>query len=104
MRGNCGATALFYPRQYTGLYTHLLRPAAHGHLIFAGEAMSIHHWVVGALESGYRAVYQFLVKFGLKGYVTTLVEKFGTIPDLEIIYEKKGREDDRPRYCGCPPG
>lgn len=66
--------------------------------------MSIHHWVVGALESGYRAVYQFLVKFGLKGYVTTLVEKFGTIPDLEIIYEKKGREDDRPRYCGCPPG
>lgn len=81
----CGATALFYPGQYTGLYTHLLRPAGHGRLIFAGEAMSIHHgWILGALESAYRAVYQLLTKYNMNDEKMALLNKFGTIPDLEF--------------------
>lgn len=82
-----GATALFYPGQYTGLYTHLQRPAGHGRLVFAGEAMSIHHgWIVGALESAYRAVYQFLTKYGMWAEKLKLLWHFGTIPDLEFSF------------------
>lgn len=88
----CGATALFYPGQYTGLYTHLLRPAGHGHLVFAGEAMSIHHgWIVGSLESGYRAVYQLLTKYGMWKETLDLLRLFGTIPDLEFYPTDGGK-------------
>lgn len=87
----CGATALFYPGQYTGLYTHLLRPAGHGRLVFAGEAMSIHHgWIVGSLESGYRAVYQLLTKYSMVKQKFELLKRFGTIPDLEFRCTEDG--------------
>ncbi|GJE93599.1 FAD-dependent oxidoreductase [Phanerochaete sordida] len=52
-----GAFATFYPGQFASLWTHLSRPAAHGRLHFAGEAVSARHaWVVGALEASSRAV------------------------------------------------
>lgn len=90
----CGATAGFGPGQFTGLYTHLTRPTARGRLIFAGEAMSIHHgWIVGSLESGWRAVYQFPKRFGLGDHIQTLVKEFGTIPDVDVeVKETRSRQ------------
>lgn len=60
-----GAFALFGPGQFGqtdkngfSLFASLKAPAANGRLHIAGEATSIHHaWVVGALNSAWRAVY-----------------------------------------------
>ena len=47
--------------------------------------MSIHHgWILGALESAYRAVYQLLTKYNMNDEKMALLNKFGTIPDLEF--------------------
>ncbi|KAF8125406.1 hypothetical protein EV363DRAFT_1350526 [Boletus edulis] len=56
-----GAFATFAPGQFQSLYTSLSYPAANKRLHFAGEAVSTHHaWVVGALDSSWRAVYEYL--------------------------------------------
>nr|QAA96039.1 L-amino acid oxidase 4 [synthetic construct] len=56
-----GAFAFFGPGDFQDLYTSLNRPAANGKLHFAGEALSVRHaWVVGALDSAWRAVYNYL--------------------------------------------
>ena len=79
-----GACAGFRPGQFSQLYPHLTRPAAEGNLIFAGEAMSAHHaWIVGALESAWRAVYQFLCKFGMVKEIDELIKQFGNVPEVE---------------------
>ncbi|CAA7261987.1 unnamed protein product [Cyclocybe aegerita] len=56
-----GAFAFFGPGNFDDMYTSLNRPAANGKLHFAGEALSVRHaWVVGALDSAWRAVYSYL--------------------------------------------
>ncbi|KAI6141922.1 hypothetical protein BKA82DRAFT_961792 [Pisolithus tinctorius] len=56
-----GAFAQFGPGDFQGLYTSLTYPAANKRLHFAGEAISTRHaWVVGALDSAWRAVYEYL--------------------------------------------
>jgi hypothetical protein len=56
-----GAFAFFGPEQFTYLYNELTN--SEGRYIIIGEASSAHHaWVVGALESAARGVYQFLIK------------------------------------------
>ncbi|KAG6371230.1 hypothetical protein JVT61DRAFT_9855 [Boletus reticuloceps] len=56
-----GAFAAFAPGQFQSVYTSLTYPAANKRLHFAGEAVSTHHgWVVGALDSSWRAVYEYL--------------------------------------------
>jgi len=58
-----GAFAFFGPGVYdsTDIYSEMLQPAARGKLFFAGEATSAcHAWVAGALDSAWRAVYQYL--------------------------------------------
>jgi len=62
-----GAFALFGPGQFghpgeeTSLFASMKMPAAGGLLHFAGEATSVHHaWVLGALNSAWRAVYSAL--------------------------------------------
>ncbi|KAF8547023.1 amine oxidase [Imleria badia] len=56
-----GAYAYFAPGQFQDLYASLTYPAASKRLHFAGEAVSTHHaWVVGALDSSWRAVYEYL--------------------------------------------
>ncbi|KAG8716210.1 hypothetical protein FRC09_015972 [Ceratobasidium sp. 395] len=75
-----GAFALFGPGQFTSyspkcppwegrekvptassLFASIKAPAAHGKLHFAGEATSVHHaWVLGALNSAWRAIYNAL--------------------------------------------
>lgn len=86
-----GAFALFGPGQFgstdkTGfsLFSSLKSPAAKGRLHFAGEATSVHHaWVVGALNSAWRAVYNALWDDDLR---EQLVAKW-PVPDEEDIYD-----------------
>ncbi|KAK3368443.1 hypothetical protein B0H63DRAFT_565133 [Podospora didyma] len=56
-----GAFAYFGPGQFQNMYPGLTK--TDGKHIIIGEAASAHHaWVVGALESAVRGVYQFLFK------------------------------------------
>ncbi|KAG8981688.1 hypothetical protein FRB90_007069, partial [Tulasnella sp. 427] len=56
-----GAFAFFGPGDFSTIYKSLTRPAAGGRLHFAGEALSVRHaWVVGALDSAWRAVKEIL--------------------------------------------
>ncbi|KAK6838047.1 hypothetical protein PG987_006328 [Apiospora arundinis] len=54
-----GGVALFGPEQFQTIYPSLIM--SNGNHIIIGEAASPHHeWVVGALDSAVRGVYQFL--------------------------------------------
>ena len=58
-KGTTGAFAYFGPGQFRNMYPYIIRND--GTHIIIGEAASAHHaWVVGALESAVRGVYQFL--------------------------------------------
>lgn len=60
-----GAFAFFGPGDFQDLYASLTVPNADKRLHFAGEAISIRHsWVVGALDSAWRAVYEYLLASG----------------------------------------
>ncbi|KAG2039459.1 hypothetical protein BDR03DRAFT_860009 [Suillus americanus] len=60
-----GAFAFFGPGDFQDLYTSLTVPNANKRLHFAGEAISVRHsWVVGALDSAWRAVYEYLLTSG----------------------------------------
>ncbi|KZP10613.1 amine oxidase [Athelia psychrophila] len=57
-----GCSAFFGPGDFEHLYPHMCRPAASGRLHFAGDAISARHaWVVGALDSAWRAVEELLI-------------------------------------------
>ncbi|KII83644.1 hypothetical protein PLICRDRAFT_148036 [Plicaturopsis crispa FD-325 SS-3] len=56
-----GAFALFGPGKFGSVYSSLTLPAARGRLHFAGEAISFRHgWIVGALDSTWRAIHEYL--------------------------------------------
>ena len=58
--GTSGAFAYFGPGQFGAMYPWIANRNDGNHVII-GEAASAHHaWVVGALESATRGVYQFL--------------------------------------------
>ncbi|KAI9658235.1 MAG: hypothetical protein M1821_002368 [Bathelium mastoideum] len=60
-----GAFAYFGPGQFSNMYKSLIK--SDGKHVIIGEAASAHHaWVVGALESAVRGVYQFLWKHSNK--------------------------------------
>ena len=60
-KGTTGAFAYFGPGQFRNMYPYIVRND--GVHIIIGEAASAHHaWVVGAIESAVRGVYQFLYK------------------------------------------
>ena len=81
-----GAFAHFGPGQFAKMYTDIIFPHAGGKLFIIGEAASKHHaWIVGALESAVRGVYQLLQEY--KGSKTKEVEEA-----LQILENpKKGR-------------
>ncbi|MCJ1270029.1 hypothetical protein MMC22_009922 [Lobaria immixta] len=61
-----GAFAFFGPSQFQEVWPDITCPSADGKLIIIGEAASTHHaWVVGALESAMRGVYQFIARYAL---------------------------------------
>lgn len=88
-----GAFALFGPGQFKNLYPLISRPTADGNLHFIGEATSSHHaWVVGALNSAYRGVFNMLKKYQMeKGpmrrhwqkKIDDLKEKWGTVDEID---------------------
>ena len=56
---SAGAFAFFGPGQFKNMYPWIIR--SNGTYLMIGEAASSNHaWVVGALDSAVRAVYQFL--------------------------------------------
>jgi hypothetical protein len=59
-----GAFAHFGPGQFSKIYPNVITPSAGGKLFIIGEAASKHHaWIVGALESAVRGVYQLLMRY-----------------------------------------
>ena len=79
-----GAFALFGPGQFSNLYPYLSRPTADAKLHMVGEATSAHHaWLVGSLDSAYRAVHHFLQRFGLEEDVNRLESQWGVPDELE---------------------
>jgi len=76
-----GAFAFFGPGNFQDMYTSLCRPAANDKLHFAGEALSVRHaWVVGALDSAWRAVYEYLYHTDpLK--IPKFIQLWGTNPE-----------------------
>lgn len=86
-----GAFGLFGPGQFghvqsgdgpqASLFASIKAPAANGKLHFAGESTSVHHaWVVGSLNSAWRAVYNALE--GRQELQDQLIALWG-IPDEE---------------------
>ncbi|KAG2151137.1 uncharacterized protein EDB93DRAFT_295054 [Suillus bovinus] len=60
-----GAFAQFGPGDFQDLYTSLSAPNHNKRFHFAGEVISTRHaWVVGALDSAWRAVYEYLLASG----------------------------------------
>ncbi|KDQ59033.1 hypothetical protein JAAARDRAFT_192592 [Jaapia argillacea MUCL 33604] len=77
-----GAFALFGPSQFSGIYTEVTQPSG-GVIHWAGEATSVHHaWVVGALNSAYRAVTEILTHEGKTDLIPILQKKFPGIDEL----------------------
>ena len=59
-----GGVAFFGAGQFQNVFPHLTTPSADGKLFIIGEAASAHHaWVVGALESALRGVFQFITRY-----------------------------------------
>jgi len=63
-----GAFALYGAGQFSNMYPSISRPAAYNdRLNLIGEATSVHHaWVVGALNSAWRGIYDMLIAAGCK--------------------------------------
>lgn len=73
-----GAFAFFGPGDFQDLYTSLTAPNANKRLHFAGEAISTRHaWVVGALDSAWRAVYEYLLASGQRDQLQTFFGLWG---------------------------
>jgi len=83
-----GAFALFGPGQFASYFDSCLKTEEGGRLHFAGEATSVHHaWVVGALNSAYRAVVEILQtrpEPERSDYLEKLIKKWGTVEEIEI--------------------
>lgn len=82
---SAGAFALFGPGQFANLYPEVTRPV-HGLLHFAGEATSVHHaWLVGALNSAYRAVKEILLQYDDENHtlLKKLEQNFGKIDEID---------------------
>lgn len=81
---SCGAFAEFAPSQFQDLYTQVTQPAAGGLLHFAGEATSVHHaWVVGALNSAYRSVWEIIKHEDREDLEMKLKNNWGTVDELK---------------------
>ena len=65
-------------RQFTNTYPLLTQPHSNGRLHIIGEASSVHHsWILGALESSYRGVHDYLVEFGQDARLAELERVWG---------------------------
>ncbi|MCJ1413919.1 hypothetical protein MMC32_000244 [Xylographa parallela] len=96
-----GAFAHFGPGQFSKMYSDIITPSAGGKLFIIGEAASKHHaWIVGALESAVRGVYQFLMRYqGAKKLEVEAAIKYlqnsDNSPYGPVPYEEEDREQVR---------
>lgn len=87
--GTTGAFAYFGPGQFRNMYPYIIRND--GTHIIIGEAASAHHaWVVGALESAVRGVYQFLYHHSEND------------PEVNKVLQAYNRDEPRPPYGPVP--
>ncbi|KAG9125255.1 hypothetical protein FRC07_008382, partial [Ceratobasidium sp. 392] len=93
---NACAFALFGPGQFKNLYPLVTKPV-YGRLHFAGEATSVHHaWIVGALNSAYRSLFEILELEGQKDLITQYINASGSPFQYagtdEVVQEKVNRQ------------
>ncbi|KAI9807485.1 MAG: hypothetical protein M1825_005425 [Sarcosagium campestre] len=100
-----GAFALFSPGQFSSRLPSLLKPAAEGRLHFAGEALSSGHgWIIGALNSAYRAVAEILAREGRTDLLEQLSAQWGTIDEIDMgWYSHSAGENVKPPTSAPPP-
>ena len=93
--GTTGAFAYFGPGQFRNMYPYIVRND--GVHIIIGEASSSHHaWVVGALESAVRGVYQFLYKHSATDPIASDVLARYNEDDIEAPFGPVPKEFYRP--------
>jgi monoamine oxidase len=86
-----GAFASFAPAQFSTVMPALLQPAYFGKVHFAGEALSSGHgWIIGALNSAYRAVAEVLAVEGSAGKLQELVDTWGLVDEVDMGWYKIG--------------
>ena len=74
-KGTTGAFAYFGPGQFRNMFPYIIRND--GTHIIVGEIASAHHaWVVGAIESAVRGVYQFLYKHSQHSAVDHVLQHY----------------------------
>ena len=64
----------------------MLTPEFEGHLNIAGECCSVHHgWIVGAMDSGYNAVFNILKQMQRDDLIVKMQQIWGvlTYPDID---------------------
>ena len=93
--GTTGAFAYFGPGQFGAMYPWIANNNDGNHVII-GEAASAHHaWVVGALESAVRGVYQFLAQHSKNStYIDAAMEAYHK-NDIPAPYGPLPAEYDR---------
>ncbi|TDZ99586.1 putative bifunctional amine oxidase [Colletotrichum sidae] len=80
-----GAFAIFGPGQFSSVLPWLLRPAADGHMHFAGEALSSGHaWIIGAVNSAWRTVFEILCTEGLEDKKKQFIEQWDIIDEVDM--------------------
>ena len=83
-----GAFAEFAPGQSGSLMPEMLSPAGKGDRVhFAGDSLSIGHaWIVGGLNSGFRAVQDIVIKgMGRTDMGIRLREEWGPLVSLHLL-------------------
>lgn len=102
-----GAFALFSPSQFSRIYPSVIRPLADSRFYMIGEAASAHHaWVVGALDSAARAMWQMLTRFKLMTERDDMVKEFGDIGEVDKLTDyvqvALGMLPAKDRACAMP--
>lgn len=88
-----GAFAWFGPGQFSQMWPEIIKP--NGWLFLIGEAASAHHgWIVGALESSVRAVYQLLDMLNQQAEKDQDVKFDGYTDAMEFLRGPVGKPDD----------
>ncbi|KAG7423077.1 putative bifunctional amine oxidase [Fusarium oxysporum f. sp. raphani] len=82
-----GGFAMFSPGQFSSVMPWLMRPAAEGHMHFAGEALSSGHaWIIGAVNSAWRTVYEILCTEGLEEKKKQFIEQWDIIDEVDMCW------------------
>jgi hypothetical protein len=90
-----GGFAMFSPGQFSSVMPWLMRPAGEGHMHFAGEALSSGHaWIIGAVNSAWRTVYEILCTEGLEEKKKQFIEQWGIIDEVDIGWYDWSPEGD----------